>query len=638
MRKFVATTDAEEMDIQEPLPPQEEFWRPPARFGSIPVEAEPLGWDRRQGFRKHYPLVNLPTQIVERVSFGRVEAHEPNRLIWGDNLHVMRQLPSNSIDLIYIDPPFFSGRQYNVIWGDANELRSFGDIWEDGMQGYLIWLNARLYEMKRLLKSTGSIYVHCDWHASHYIKVEMDKIFGYDNFVNEVAWCYEDVGGRTTRYFKRKHDVILMYQSSKKRNFLVQRKGLSESTIKRYSKYFDDNGQITYRNLKKSNPGVFRKLKGTPDDLDRVWLDVREGAPLNDWWSDISTIKRGFGESIGYPTQKPEALLERIIKASSSEGDVVADFFIGGGTTVAVAQRLGRRWIASDQSRVAVAVTAERLKHLTMTRGLEDTPSPDFTVEQWGIYEAERLSHMPAIEFRAFVLRSYGVSRTVDSGDSPIIHGWHNQRPIWVGDPRLDSQATSQDVQDFANAIRRTVQYRDANLRDGVMLSWGFSQNAREAADQLRQLAHIDVNFVHLKQIRIGDADFREHIVGSSTERADYSEFLTFVQPPEVLVAYRANGGRAVTLDAGDSIVINPGANIINVQWDLDHDGRRFTATPGYSFQKGSGNRKQPQLRITHKFSFAGMTDGDAAAYRLRRSHGEMVLYQFIVKRPYMGD
>ena len=524
----------------------------------------------------------------------------------GDNLHVIRQLPSNSVDLIYIDPPFFSGRQYNVIWGDANELRSFGDIWEDGMQGYLIWLNARLYEMKRILKPTGSIYVRCDWHASHYIKVEMDKIFGYENFVNEVTWCYEDVGGRTTRYFKRKHDVILMYQASKSRTFAVQRKGLSESTIKRYSKYFDDNGQITYRNLKESNPGVFRKLKGIPDDLDRVWLDIREGAPLNDWWSDMSTIKRGFGESIGYPTQKPKTLLERIIRASSNEGDVVADFFIGGGTTVAVAQRLGRRWIACDQSRVAVAVTAERLKQQTITRGLQDTPIPDFTVEQWGIYEAEQLSHMPTVEFREFVLRAYGASRIGDSEDSHGIHGWRNQRPIWVGDPDLDSRATGQDVQQFANAVRRTSQYRDANLRDGVMLAWGFAQDARLAADQLRQLEHIDVNFVRLKQISIGDTDFREHIVGRSTDRADYSEFLTFVQPPEVSVAYRANGGRAVTLDAGDSVVVNPGAEIINVQWDLDYDGQRFIATLGYSFQKGRGNNKKPHLRITHKFARTG--------------------------------
>ena len=184
--EFINPPDLPEAEeTAEPLPSQEKFWHSSVRFGSIPVEKEPLGWDPRRRFRKLYPLVSLPTQVVERVPFGHPEL-EPNRLFWGDNLHVMRQLPSESIDLIYIDPPFFSGRQYNVIFGDQNELRSFSDIWEGGMPGYLIWLNARLYEMKRLLKKTGSIYVHCDWHASHYIKVEMDKIFGYDSLQNEV--------------------------------------------------------------------------------------------------------------------------------------------------------------------------------------------------------------------------------------------------------------------------------------------------------------------------------------------------------------------------------------------------------------------------------------------------------------------
>ena len=168
------------------LPEQERHYRPPARFGHAPVAREPLGWDpRRPGFRNHYPDVRLPTQIVERVSLGAPE-EEANRLVWGDCLHAMRTLPSESVDLVYIDPPFFSNRVYNVIWGDEHEERSFSDIWEGGLDGYLIWLNARLYEMKRLLKPTGSIYVHCDWHASHYIKVEMDKIFGHDNFQNEI--------------------------------------------------------------------------------------------------------------------------------------------------------------------------------------------------------------------------------------------------------------------------------------------------------------------------------------------------------------------------------------------------------------------------------------------------------------------
>ena len=612
MVEFNERVDSGEEEIPESLPQQEQFYRAPARFGSIPVEAEPKGWDRRRGFQKHYPRINLPTQIIERVSLGRTDEHEANRLIWGDNLHVMRQIPSNSIDLIYIDPPFFSGRQYNVIWGDNNELRSFGDIWEGGLDGYLIWLNARLYEMKRLLKPAGSIYVHCDWHASHYIKVEMDKIFGYENFLNEIVWCYSH-GGRSGKRFGRKHDCIFWYKKSN--NYLFN--GDSIRIVMKSGKESFGGRLETDEDGRK-----YRLVYGTKNSRGetkyyKYYLD--QGKVPEDYWTDINSLQSGVRERIGYPTQKPEALIERIIKASSNEGDVVADFFDGGGTTAAVAQRLGRRWIVCDQSRVAVAVSAERLKQQAMTPGMEDTPVPDFTVEQWGIYEAGRLSEMPVEEFRDFTLRAYGATRVGNGDEGPHIHGWRNQFPIWVGDSDLDSQAGAVDVSDFANAIRRTVEYRDANLRDGVMLAWGFSPGARSAADRLRQLENIDVNFVRLKMVEIGEAGFREHVVGRSTERADYSEFLTFVQPPVVTVAHRAVGARAVIFDAGDSVVMNSDASIINVQWDLDHDGQRFSATAGYSFQKGRAGNKKPQLQIAHKFSRAGRF---AVACRVQDSRG----------------
>ncbi len=567
----------------EPLPQQEEFYRAPARFGSIPVEAEPKGWDRRQGFYKLYPRIDLPTQIIERVSLGHTEPHDPNRLIWGDNLHIMRQIASNTIDLIYIDPPFFSGRNYNVLWGDNNELRSFEDIWEGGMDGYLIWLNARLYEMKRILKPTGSIYVHCDWHASHYIKVEMDKIFGHANFQNEFVWYYGGGGASKTRW-GRKHDVLLYYTRGTEWTFNVD-------VVRTPHKW--TSGQL--------------RADGTERDYGKGKLpdDLFEHHSVMPW----------SGERIGYPTQKPEPLLERIILASSNEGDVIADFFIGGGTTAAVAQRTGRRWIACDQSRVAVAVTAERIKQAAQVRGLSDAPYLDFTVEQWGIYEAERLSAMPGEQFRDFVLRAYGATRIGHPDDGPDIHGRRNQLPIWVGESALDSQASGADVQAFANAIRQTAQYQQDNLRDGVMLAWGFGPDAANAADQLRRLEEIDVNFVRLKQVRIGDADFRERIVSRSTDKADYSDFLTFVQPPVVNIGYRALGGASVTFDAGDTAVINPGAEIINVQWDFNYNGRRFTATPGYSFQRDRNLR----LHVTHKFARTGKV---RVACRVQDSRG----------------
>ena len=212
---------------------------------------------------------------------------------------------------------------------------------------------------------------------------------------------------------------------------------------------------------------------------------------------------------------------------------------------------------------------------------------------------------MPSDDFRRFVLHAYGVTRiSDDTDDGPHIHGWHNQRPVWVGKAALDSQATADDVRDFANAIRRTVQYRDANLRDGTMLAWGFNPDARTLADRLKQQSNIDVDFVRLAQIHIGDAQFREHIVGSSTDRADYSEFLTFVQPPRVEVAYRVLGGSSVTFDAGDTAVINSDAEIINVQWDFNYR-HRFTATSGYSFKRDK-KTKRPELRVTHKFDRTG--------------------------------
>jgi DNA modification methylase len=569
MEAYIPPTDDEEH--VEALPQQEEFWRPPVRFGTIPVEKEPLGWDKRKGFYKLFPRVSLPFQIVERVSFGHPDL-PANRLIWGDNLHVMRQLPSESIDLIYIDPPFFSGRQYNIIFGDQNEVRSFTDIWEGGMPGYLIWLNARLYEMKRLLKKTGSIYVHCDWHASHYIKVEMDKIFGYENFLNEIIWHYS-AGAVGKKHFGRKHDTILRYGKTKDTAFYPDniRVPYADSTLQR----------LMYSGAREKN-------------IEKVLQ--RGGKVPTDVW-EIGIVQGNSVERIGYPTQKPEALVERIIKASTQEGDVVADFFCGGGTTPAVAQRLGRRWIACDQSRVAVAVTADRL-----IRGAQqlqmDLAIPDFTVEYWGVYEARRLSQMPEREFRAFIVRCFGATPNT-APNEPHIHGYKGSVPVWVCPPDARYEVRHTDVVAFANAVRRSIRYQQSDLREGIMLGWAFTPEAREAADKLRQRAGVDVNFIRLELIRIDSPRFREHVAKLSTNHADYENFLTFIQPPRVEVGYERVASLTYRFDVSDTVVVNPGARIINVQWDFDYDGRQFRSTQGYALSKASAP-------VVYKFPRAG--------------------------------
>ncbi len=596
----VADTD-ERIDA---LPQQEDFWRPPVRFGSVPVEKEPLGWDRRRGFRKLFPLVSLPTQVVERVSFGHPQL-EPNRLFWGDNLHVMRQLPTESVDLIYIDPPFFSGRQYNVIFGDQNELRSFSDIWEGGMPGYLIWLNARLYEMKRLLKKTGSIYVHCDWHASHYIKVEMDKVFGYQSFVNEIAWCYE-LGGRVSKKaYGRRHDTILFYSKTGDHIFNWD-KVLDEWDEKGKAKfkYEDEKGRyrLIGRFLKDSPIKGHRDVspeweKNHPELVQRYYM--KEGKSQVDFWN-MSPINQVSPERIGYPTQKPQELLERVIKASSNEGSVVADFFCGGGSTAAVAQRLNRNWVACDQSRVAVAITADRMSQLVEQELGSLFQIPDFTIEHWGIYEAERLSKMPTDQFRAFVVRAFGA---VPDGVSPHIHGYKGAIPVWVGEPSQRTSVSAKDVENFANATRKTVRYQQDNLRDGTMLAWAFRPDAVKAAELLRDMEQTDLNFIRLEQIRIDSPPFRAHIAALSTDHADYANFLTFVQPPGVEVGWKRIASRTYKFDVSETIVLNPGATIINVQWDFDY-GKRFSSTPGYSFIRGT--KKQPVLQVQYEFPRTG--------------------------------
>lgn len=597
--EFIAPPEVVDVDeLIDALPQQEEFWRPPTRFGSVPVEKEPLGWDRRKGFRKLFPAVYLPFQVVERVAFGHSDL-QPNRLFWGDNLHVMRQLPSESIDLIYIDPPFFSGRQYNVIFGDQNELRSFSDIWEGGMPGYLIWLNARLYEMKRLLKKTGSIYVHCDWHASHYIKVEMDKLFGHENLANEIIWCRSSSSARKARggaaSFVRAHDTLLLYCRDRGRFRGVQ---LNEHTGVPYS-------ERVLRSIKINDAGKRVYVRGGGSIGGKalaaeVPVDEDSGMLARTFWVDIPILRHNSPDYIGYPTQKPERLLERIIASVTTEIDVVADFFSGGGTTAAVAQRLKRKWIVCDQSRVAVAITADRLTRQVEEQTGKLFPVPDFTVEHWGVYETRRLSGMPPDQFRAFVLKCFGA---VAEEHQPGIHGMKGAIPVWVGESNPRKGTTAQDVQDFANGIRKTLRYRQDNLRDGIMLAWAFRQDAMDAAERLRRLEQTDLNFIRLDQVRIDSLRFREHVAALSTKNADYENFLTFVQPPKVEAGYKHIAARIYRFDVSETVVMNAGAKIINVQWDFDY-GKRFSSTPGFSFIRGA--KKEPALQAQYEFPKAG--------------------------------
>lgn len=290
--------------------------------------------------------------VIERISFGMAELPH-NRLIHGDALDVLRTLPTASVALIYADPPFLSGKRQR----GASAASAFDDRWPAGIDDYLAWLRPILIQFHRALADSGTLYLHLDWHAVHYAKVELDRIFGPDHFMNEIVWHYGLGAARSKSHFLRKHDTLLVYRRGESATFHVLRGSVTRAMANKY-RHQDDAGRYMH------SRGRRYYLKG--------------GKPLDSVW-DIPSIAATSRERLGYPTQKPEALLERLILASSNVGDTVADVFSGSGTTAAVAQRLSRRFIASDRSPAAITCTADRL-HRSGAR-LPPDAAPDFTLE-----------------------------------------------------------------------------------------------------------------------------------------------------------------------------------------------------------------------------------------------------------------
>jgi DNA modification methylase len=315
-----------------------------------------------------------------------------NKLILGDNLEILKTLEADSVGLIYLDPPFFSNRNYEVIWGDAGEVRSFQDRWAGGIDHYIAWLKERVAEMHRVLKPTGSMFLHCDWHANAYIRVDiLDKLFGMDNFRNEIILKRTNAKGLAFTRLAHNNDSIFYYTKSSTFIFNSQYVPKSEKYIADFYKYTEPDTGRWYQLADLTNPnkdrpnltyeflGVTRVWRWTKDRMQEAYengliiqskpgaiprqkryLDEQEGVPLDDNWFDITNVQ-STKEKIGYPTQKPEALLERIINMASNKGDIVLDPFMGGGTTIAVADKFNRQWIGIDQSAMAVKVTELRL-------------------------------------------------------------------------------------------------------------------------------------------------------------------------------------------------------------------------------------------------------------------------------------
>ena len=327
---------------------------------------------------------------------------KPSTVFCYDNLPVMRGINSNSIDLIYLDPPFNKGKNFHAPIGTSSEGAEFSDIWSPddvkdewhnqindlhpnlykyldavGAIGsrsakyYLIYMAIRLLEIRRILKPTGSVYLHCDPTASHYLKLLMDTIFGHRQFRNEIVWHYKGSAmTAASRVFPRKHDILLLYSKSNKYMFSLPRaEVLSDAMLARWGDKVDGNNNVLWGKIKhepgqvkKHKAKLTKKLGRAPRDTDIAW--TAKASLIRSVWTDIAEVRnhKKYKESIGYPTQKPLALLERIITASSNKGDMVLDPFCGCATACIAAERLGRQWVGIDVSIKAKELVKMRLE------------------------------------------------------------------------------------------------------------------------------------------------------------------------------------------------------------------------------------------------------------------------------------
>ena len=439
---------------------------------------------------------------------------EINAIYEGDNLEIMSKFPSKSIDLIYADPPFFSNRKYEVIWKDKAEISSFEDRWEGGIEHYIAWMEPRLRECHRLLKDTGSIYLHCDWHASAHLKVLMDRIFNDSNFRNEIVWprtyAHSD-SKQGAKAFGRIHDTILFYSKSVNNTWNTQYRPYGQDYIEKTFKQMDEEGrryqtvtltaskpggdtEFEWHGIRPPNGRYWAYSKANLDKMEKEgkivflksgiprlkkYVDDTPGVPIQDVWSDITRMSTFSNERTGYPTQKPVALLERIVSASSNKGDIVFDPFCGCGTTIIASQKLGRNWIGIDISPTACNLMQKRLrKEFTMNAQIIR-----------GAVDIKYVKKLPPFEFQNWVVTNkfFGTVSKTKSGDfgidglTPQVTGGY---PIQV----KQSEDIGRNVIDnFETAIRRM------NKKKGYVVAFSFGRGAVEEAARVKNQEGIEI-------------------------------------------------------------------------------------------------------------------------------------------------
>lgn len=522
-----------------------------------------LEWD---GKSAEVPRLRLPLQTVETVNSPRADRGTlfessgddggdgwRNRLIWGDNLHVLASLAdelAGQVDLVYIDPPFDSRQDYKVriAVGDGGaaadqdlaklssviEEKAYRDTWGKGVDSYLQMLYQRLVLIRELLSDRGSLFLHLAPNVSHLARVLLDEIFGADNFRAEIIW-QRVTAHSDTKDFGTIHDSILCFSKSEKHIWHAQFRPYDESYIKSHYGLVDEKGRryqlgdlsspnprpnLTYTWLGHEPPAYgWRYSMETMQrlhDEERIWYPASKearprlkryltdmpGLPLGDVWDDLYPVNSQAQERLGYDTQKPEALLERIIKSSSDEGSIVLDCFAGSGTTPAVAEKLKRRWVAVDIGRFAVHTTRKRL--------LDIPGCAPFTVANLGRYERQvwqQATTGDAVRaYLDFVVQLYGA---VPVEGFSHVHGTVGSRAVHVG--AVDAPVSMEEITDAVDDARA------AGYVAVDVLGWEFDMGLHELVQDTARDRGVDLRLRRIPRevmdprvVASGEAVFHE--------------------------------------------------------------------------------------------------------------------------------
>lgn len=485
-------------------------------MAKIEITKTELVWPGKyneDGTRRDVPRVNLPFQVIETINESRATREEKspplpglfdvykgsegetfaegwkNKLIWGDNLLVMSSLLdkfAGKIDLVYIDPPFATGTDFSFTApiGESNEQvfkeqsiieeKAYRDSWGRGTDSYVPMMAARLAVMRELLSDSGSLCLHCDWRVVGSLRLVLEEVFGYDRLVNELIWVHQIMGGSHGSRLPKAHETILWV--SKKDSFRVRadakeiRVPFSEYVQKTLQQ--DEDGKWFYTRRRMSRKASSEELANKAHT--RTYVDdVSKGTLASDVWTDMPSYQPKPNVNTKYPTQKPDELLERLIAGATDRGGLVADFFCGSGTTMAVAERLGRRWIGCDLGRYAIHTARKRLLGIENCEPFEILNLGKYERQYWqGVTFAEKgktITEKALYEYLAFVLKLYGAQPVAGLAQ---LHGKKGRAMVHIG--AVDAPVT---IDEINSAISECVQLKQVELH---LLGWEWEMGVND--------------------------------------------------------------------------------------------------------------------------------------------------------------